>query len=250
MTTFLSQYPEIMSILIVLAGFLAASLIATGFDRLLNLMERGVRRLSPQRADQLATVTPRTVIQRIVYYVTLTFFLLLAVRILGITALSDWLDVTLAYMPQILIGSIIIVVGYLLGILVYSLVAGLAQPTGGELLARVAQTVVVITAVITGLEQMAIDVSFLTNVLVIVMAAILGGLSLAFAIGSRQLVANLLSRRDLARYRVGDVIRIGELQGRIIDFTRTSVVLESADGKVNVPAVRFLESEVTLIANE
>jgi len=148
------------------------------------------------------------------------------------------------------IGSIIIVVGYLLGILVYSLVAGLAQPTDGELLARVAQTVVVITAVITGLEQMAIDVSFLTNVLVIVMAAVLGGLSLAFAIGSRQLVANLLSRRDLARYRVGDVIRIGDLEGRIIDFTRTSVVLESADGKVNVPAVRFLESEVTLIGNE
>lgn len=247
MSAFLTQYPEVVSIVVALLGFVAAGLLATWFGRALNLMERGVRKLSPQRADQLATLTPRTVIQRIVYYATLVFFLLLAIRILDIAAVSQGLDLVLGYLPQILIGGTIIVAGYLLGILTHSLVLSFQQPAQGELLPRLAQAVVVTTAVMTGLEQMSVDITFLTYMIVILMAALLGGLSLAFAIGSRQIVANLLSRRDLERYRVGDVIRIGQIEGTIIDFTRTGVVLESAEGTVTVPAVRFLESEVTLI---
>jgi len=247
MSAFLTKYPEVVSIVVALLGFVAAGLLAFWFDRALNLMERGVRKLSPQRADQLATLTPRTVIQRIVYYATLTFFLLLAIRILDIAAVSQGLDLVLGYLPQILIGGIIIVAGYLLGILTHSLVFNFQQPAQGELLPRLAQAVVVITAVMTGLEQMSVDITFLTYMIVILMAALLGGLSLAFALGSRQIVANLLSRRDLERYRVGDAIRVGEIEGTIIDFTRTGVVLESTEGTVTVPAVRFLESEVTLI---
>ncbi|MCB1692228.1 MAG: mechanosensitive ion channel [Pseudomonadales bacterium] len=246
-TSFIAEYPEIVSMTVALMGFVAASVVASWFGRLLDLMQRGVRRLSPGRADQLASITPRAFVQRLVYYATLVFFLLLAIRILGIDALSDWLDLLLAFIPQILLGGIIILVGYLLGTLTHSLVSNIVQPTHGPLIPRIAQAIVVVTAVMTGLQQMGIDVSFITYVIVILLGTTLGGLSLAFAIGSRDLVANLLARRNLTRYQPGDTIRVGEIEGVVIELTRTGVVVESTDGIVTIPAARFMESAVTIV---
>jgi small-conductance mechanosensitive channel len=244
---FLDQHPEIIAILIVLLGFAAASLVAAWLGRGLEIIERGMRRVSPQRAQQFASRLPRKALQRVVYYLTLAFFLLLAIRLLGITALTDSLDAVLAYLPQVLLGGIIIVIGYLLGLLTHAVVASRLRPGHPSILPRVAQGVVVVTAVMTGLEQMSVDLSFMTTVLVILLAVTLGGLSLAFALGSRDLVANLLARRNLAGYRIGDVVRIGDAEGAIVEFTRVAVVLETSEGTVRVPASHFLVSEVTLL---
>ncbi|WP_101756808.1 mechanosensitive ion channel [Oceanicoccus sp. KOV_DT_Chl] len=246
-TSYLNQYPEIIAICVAVFGFVAAGVVAGWFETLLNLLDRGVRSISPLRADQLATATPRGVISKVVYYATLIFFLLLAIRILGILALSEWLDVVLSFIPQILLGGFIIIAGYLLGLLVYSVVSNLLHPGQSKLLPRLAQSIVVITAVMTGLEQMNIDVSFVTNVIVILLATSLGGLSLAFAMGSKNLVANLVARRGLAHLSVGDTIEVGDARGVIIEFTATGVALECEAGVTHIPAARFLEADVTVI---
>ncbi len=246
MVSFLSQYPEVMAIAIALIGFVVAGLMANWMQRGLSLLERGIRRLSPQRADQLHAILPAKALGRIVYYATLVFSLLLAIRILGISSLSEWLDIVLGYIPQILLGGFIILVGYLLGILVHGVVANRLHEGETSMLPRLAQGIVVVTFVMTGLEQMQIDISFLTSVIIIILAASVGGVSLAFAIGSRNLVDNILSRRNLTRYHVGDLIRVAEVEGTIIEFTATSVIIETAEGRVNVPASRFMHIEVTL----
>ena len=245
-SSFLSQYPEVIALAIALAGFTAAGLIASWVDKGLLLLERGIRRLSPLRADQLHSIVPGKALQRIVYYTTLVFFLLLSIRILGISSLTEWLDIILGYIPQILLGGVIIVLGYLLGILVQSMVSNRLPEGHTSFLPRLAQGIVVLTFVMTGLEQMAIDISFLTNVIVILLGTTVGGISLAFAIGSRDLVANILSRRNLTNYHVGDVIRVGQTEGTILEFTGTGVILETPEGRVTVPAARFMETEVTL----
>ncbi|XOV87055.1 MAG: mechanosensitive ion channel domain-containing protein [Pseudomonadota bacterium] len=243
-SSFFMQYPEIFAAIVALLGFGAATLASRFVEWLMILVQRGVRRLSPLRADQLASIAPRVFLRRVVYYATLIFFLLLAVRILGIGALTEWLDLILAYIPQLLLGGIIILIGYLLGMMTHGFVSSL---TDGALLPRMAQSIVVVTAVMTGLAQMSIDVSFIENVMIVLITVILSGMSLAFALGSRELVANMVSRRALARYRVGDVIRVGDTQGTIIEFTRTGVALESTEGVVTIPALRFLTGEVVLL---
>lgn len=246
-SSFIADYPEVVSIIVIVLGFVLANLLASGFEYLAQLTERGVRRLSVQRAEQLAGVIPGRLAKRVIYYATLTFFLLLAIRILGIEQLSGWLDAVMSYIPQIVLGGLIILVGYLLGVLTHSFVSGLLLATHGPLIPRLAQAAVVITAVMTGLAQMAVDVTFISYVLVILLATTLGGLALSFALGSRDLVANLLSRRNLTRYRVGDTIRVGDIEGAILEFTDTGVVLETGEGTVSIPAVRFIQTEVTLL---
>jgi small-conductance mechanosensitive channel len=60
-------------------------------------------------------------------------------------------------------------------------------------------------------------------------------------------VENLLARRALDRYRIGDLVRLNEVQGRIVEILGTAVVLESDEGVVTVPTSRFVDSEVVLV---
>ena len=243
--TLIQQYPELIAIVIVGLGFVAAYFLAKWSGIAVGLFEAALRRVSPQRADLSPGV--ERAIARTVYYVTLGFFILLAVRSLGVHLLGEWLDAVIVYIPRLLLGGAIIFGGYLLGSVVRSLVANIVAPGTGQMLPKLAQYLVVIAAIITGLGQMAVDVSFLATLTVLVLGALLGSLSLAFALGSREVVANMLSRRELERYQVGDVVRIENAEGRIVELTRTGVLLEAEEGLIYVPASRFASSIVVLL---
>lgn len=242
--SFFARYPEIIAILVALAGFFVATFVSRWLIKGLQFIEMTLRRFSPIKPAYVTSDATYTFARRLTYYLTLAFFLLLALRVLGVVGLSEWLDVLLSFIPQIIIGGLIILLGWLLGVMAYSLVANVLQPTRSDLLPRLAQIIVVVTAVMTGLSQMDLDISFVTNIVMILIGTFLGGMALAFAIGSRQLVANLLARRDLDRYRPGDRIRVNDIEGTIIEITGTTVVMDIGEGIVTVPAATFSETEI------
>lgn len=243
--TLLQQYPELAAIFIVGVGFLVSHYLARWSGAGIRLLENSLRQVAPQRAGLSADV--ERALSRTIYYTVLGLFMLLAIRSLGFEVLGQWLDSVIIYVPQVLLGAAIIFGGYVLGIVVRGLVANIVAPGTSRLLPRLAQYLVVIAAVITGLAQMAIDVSFLATVTLLVIGAMLGGLSLAFALGAREVVANMLSRRELDRYQVGDRLRIDDAEGRIVELSRTGVLLEGPDGLTYVPASRFASSIVILL---
>ncbi len=243
----LSDNPEILAVLIAVAGFVVANLLARLSERLLMRLDGYLRRRAPARVDQVDLRMLRQAFRGLVYYGTLVFFLLLALHTLSITVVREWLNLLLQFVPQLILGGLIILVGYFIGVMLRSLVAGLMGVNSDHLAPRLTQALVVTAAVLTGLAQTSIDVSFISNVLVILVAFFFGGLSLAFALGSRQLVENLLARRALDRYRIGDLVRLNEVQGRIVEILGTAVVLESEEGVVTVPTSRFVGSEVVLV---
>ena len=51
----------------------------------------------------------------------------------------------------------------------------------------------------------------------------------------------------LDHYRIGDLIRINEVEGRIEEILSTAIVLKSDEGIITVPASRFVSSEVLRI---
>lgn len=246
-TDFFTTHPEILAVLIAIAGFLVAGILARLVERWLISLEAYLKRRARSRLEQVDLHVLRKSLRAAVYYGTLVVFLLLALQSLDISVVRQWLDRLLQYIPQVILGGFIILSGYLLGMVVRTLVSGLMGLPSEHLVPRFAQLLVVIAAVLTGLAQTSIDISFLSNVIVILLGFFFGGLSLAFAMGSRQLVENLLARRALDRYRIGDVVRIGDQQGRIIELLSTAVVLEAEQGVLTVPTSRFVVSEVLLV---
>jgi hypothetical protein len=243
----LSDNPEILAVLIAIAGFLVANVLAKVTEQLLMRVDGYLRRRAPGRVEQVDLHMVRQALRGLVYYGSLVFFLLLALQTLSITVVREWLNLLLQYVPQLILGGLIILFGYFIGVVLRNLVAGVMGVSPDHVAPRLSQLLVVTSAVLTGLAQTSIDISFISNVLVIMLAFFFGGLSLAFALGSRQLVENLLARRALDRYRIGDLVRLKDVQGRIVEILGTAVVLEADEGIVTVPTSRFVDSEVLLM---
>ena len=242
--------PEILAILIAILGFLAAGLLSRLMDRWLISLEGYLRHRVPERLEHLDLKGLRQVLHAAAYYGTLVIFLLASLQTLSISVVKEWLTLLLQYVPQFILGALIILSGYLVGVVIRSLLAGLMGVKSDHLVPRFAQLLVVTTAVLTGLAQTSIDISFISNVMVMLLAFFFGGLSLAFALGSRQLVENLLARRALDRYRIGDMVRVNETEGKIIEILSTAVVLEAEHGLLTVPTATFVNSEILLVKEE
>jgi len=82
-----------------------------------------------------------------------------------------------------------------------------------------------------------------------VLGVVLAGFSLAFGLGARQVVANLIASHALQRqFAVGQRARIGGIEGEILEFTPTSVILATGEGRVTVPAGRFDEEPSVMLS--
>ena len=73
---------------------------------------------------------------------------------------------------------------------------------------------------------------------------------LAFALGARRHVANLLAHRELARINVGERIRIDDVEGVVVEIHDTAVDVTTKHGVATVPAARFAESTVLRLSED
>lgn len=156
-----------------------------------------------------------------------------------------------AYLPLAAAGLLIVLVGFAVSSLARDLVlsaANSAELENGELLARTTQIIILFIAVILGIDQIGIDVLFLSVLAGIILSTMLGGIALAFGLGARTHVSNIIAVNQLRHlYQAGDRIRIGDIEGRLLDITISRVVIETEVGSVSVPAKLFDEQVVTII---
>jgi hypothetical protein len=185
----------------------------------------------------------RLLVGRVVFWTVMLGFLMTATELLGLPLVTTWVTGIAAWLPRLLVAIVVLVGGVLLGRLVRRAVAQGAHGAGVSYSARLgalAQMLVVGATVLVAAEQLGVRVSFVTSALMIVLAALLGGAALAFGLGSRLVVENILSGHYVRQlYAVGNVIRIDGIEGRVLRLTPTAVVLQTDDGEVVVPAQEF-----------
>lgn len=237
-------YPELTAAVILVLGLIFARVVESLARRSLLLLNRLLARFAGDRADLISEGAGRW-LARGLFWLVILVSVLLALRTLGMGRVFIWLDVPLAHLPRIVIGLVIIGAAYLLGIFARLVITRLrSDASEGALLPRAAQAVVLTIGLMTGLQHMGLDVSFIAQLLMLLLAAGLGGLALAFAIGARRYVANLVAHAMVARYSPGDVIRIDDIEGVVIEIHRTGVDVSTEEGVVTVPAAMFSEQPV------
>lgn len=220
-----------------------------GFDRFSGYI--GLNRLIP--AGRLSEATVR-IVANIVFWVIILFFLTSATNLLGLTMFSGWLDRLVAHLPSILSGALIIFAGVVFGNLANDAAQTAARnmpPRQRTLLGRSAQAFTLVTMVVIGMDQIGIDITLLITVIAVAIGAILGGLAIAFSLGSRTFVSNLIGARYLGNeYRVGERLRIGQIEGVILEISSVAVVLDTSEGRQVVPAKLFGEQPSLLMQRE
>jgi Conserved TM helix/Mechanosensitive ion channel len=242
--------PVVLSaIAVLLAGWLIAHLIRGLVRRALESMDWLFARLVPRaggRSETLARVTGRAV-SNVVFWLVLLVFAASALRILGGTLFERWTENLLAYLPSAIGGVIIIVIGFTGGTVARYVLEQASVGLGvgqSSLLGRLAQAVIVMSCIVIGIDQLGVNVNFLIQLTTVTAAAVFGGIALVFALGTRAHLANLIGAHYARKhYAPGDNVKIGGVQGRVVEITDGCVFVETADGDVSVPGQQF-SSEV------
>jgi small-conductance mechanosensitive channel len=189
-----------------------------------------------------------------VFWIILLFFFAEAAERLQLPVLTSLANNLVAYLPRLLLGLFIVLAGFLAGNMAFTAVSSAAARAGvrdGNVFGRAVQILLFFMAFVVGAEQIGIQSTLLTVIIAIIFATAFGGAALAFGLGSGLAASNIISAHYLMKnYRPGQIVRIGSVQGRILEITRTEVILETSEGQVLVPARRFSEEASVLINRE
>lgn len=251
------RVPDVLgAILIVILGWAIARFVRLAIRGLGSRINRGLDRLLP--AERAARVRLSPAMLRLIgnaaFWIILLLFLSFATSVAGMEGVTEWLRSVLRYLPTLLFGLTIIVVGHLISLVIRDLLLealASAQVEQRELVARLAQTATFLTAIIVGLHQVGLDVSFVTMIIAVALGVVLVGFSLAFGLGARGLVANLIGTHYLRRqFQPGMRVRLGEVSGEILEITPTVVIIETDEGRAHIPSRLFGEQVSVLVTQE
>lgn len=254
---FIEFIPDLVgALLLVLVGWVVAVLLRSAGTKLAmwfnGVIEHSIGR---EHAPYLRlSTTAIKLVGNITFWIIILLFTTAATRMLGLFAFSDWLHEVVVYLPTFLAGGLIILIGVVISALVRDLTAATVASAGvaySDLFGRGAQAVVLVTALIIGINQVGIDVTLLVTLVSILFAAVCISFALAFAYGSRTFVSNLIGAHYLQQhYHPGQVARLGDVEGEILELTPTSVIIASKNGRVTVPAKIFNESTTALLSED
>lgn len=253
--SFIEYLPHFLAaVLLLLAGWLVARLLRHVCIRLAGGLNSALLRIGRwSRAKRRLTLTnaARTLIGNVVFWLVILLFVAMAARVARLDLFTSWLDRIVAWLPTLLAGGFIVLAGWFVSTLVRDVVSAALTSAGssqGELFGRVAQGAIFLAALVIGLDQVGIDITFLTILFAIVVGGLLLSLALAFGLGARDLIANLVGAQQLARLLdPGQVVRIDGVEGQVLELTPTSVVLATDDGRMAIPAKRFQEMSVLIV---
>ena len=187
------------ALLIFLIGLLVAGWAQRAFAQLLKMV----------RLDELAqTVRISDVLQKgeirhtlsellgiFLYWLVLLAVILAALNALNLTVAAELLQRVLSYLPNVLAGVIVLVLGLFFATLVAGVVqtaaanAGIGQAKG---LGQVARTAVILFAVAVALEKFFSSVIIQTTFSIVV-AAVAFGAALAFGLGCKEIAGKAVS---------------------------------------------------------
>ena len=242
---------------LVLAGLLIALLVRLLTSRLLTrILERARKNAEFKDAveDPGMHFTIPRVVAGFVFWVTWLFFLSAAIESLGFTVVTDVLSQVAYFLPNVLAAVVILLAGGIAARLVRRAATGGARSAGvlyAERIGRGAQILVLVVAALVALDQIGIDAQLLMILMAVLVATTFGGAGLAFGLGARVAVGNIIGSHYVAQsYRVGQSVRIGEIEGEILQTTPTAVLLATRDGRMLIPARRFSEEPSLLLTQE
>ena len=250
----MTYLPSIVgAVLLLMLGWVLARILQSVAQRTLTLADAALLRLLGEGwAARLRLARSSDVLGAIVFWAVMLFFVTAATQVLGLATFTQWLARLLEYLPTLLAGLLIVIAGYLLSRFAADLIlttAGRIAPAQRTVVARAAQLTILIGAILIGADQIGIKVTFLAIFAAAALLAIAGGVIVATSLGARTHVANLIgAHQSKQSFAVGQSIRVAGHEGRILEMTADSIVLETNDGRLRIPGRVFSEEAVLLVA--
>lgn len=154
---------------------------AGGLD---EVVERAASRLDPVRAAA-----------KLIFWLVMLVTILLASTALGLDSINRMFGTMLAYVPSVIAGIVIVILGMILGEFVRALIlASAGGMEGVPTVAKIGKGVVVMISIFLALQQVGVADDIVTAAFTLVFGAVALAAGLAFGLGNRQLAGEITRR--------------------------------------------------------
>jgi hypothetical protein len=240
----------VVAILVFIAGLLLARLTRKLIKRFILYLHRGINDKLNNRRLTVDIQGSAKFIATAFFWVIILFTVALITQILEFSFLSKWFDGLINYLPNVIAALVIVFSGLIVSKLISDLIVSVSLRTGlfnGKVLGTITRYVILGISIIVAIDQLGIDIRFITNLVFIVLGALLFGAALAFGLGAKTSVSNILGSYYLQKtFEVGNSVQIGEDIGVITKISTTSVILDTESDQIIIPAKDFNEIKAVI----
>lgn len=167
----------VLFFVILIIGVIIAKVLSKAVNKILERVgfDRAIERGGVGKALEKSKFDPSDILAKLVYYAVMLFTLQLAFSAFGPNPISELLTSIIAFLPQVFVAIIIIVVASAIAAAAKTLIEGsLGGLSYGKTLANLAAVFILGLGIIAALNQVGIATTVTTPVLIAVLATIAG----------------------------------------------------------------------------
>ncbi len=250
-----SAFPKIVGALVVLlVGWVISKVLRLVLKKVLKVAQ--VSKVSDKINDAKLfgdsdfKIDIEKVLLSFVKWLLLLVFIIAAADIAEMTVISTEIANLLRYLPILLSAMVIFMVGLFAAKLIKNMLVSVFDSMGfggSKLVSGIVFYILLIFVTITALNQAGIDTSIITSNFTIILGSFLLAFSIAFGLGSREVVSSLLKTFYARKsYAIGDAIKFSDVEGTIEAIDSIFVTIKTAKGKIVVPIKEIVESRVEI----
>ena len=165
------------ALLIILAGYLIAKVVASVLDKVLERVgfDRAVERGGLKQALAKSSYDPSDIIAKLAFWLIFLVSLQLAFGVFGPNPISDLLQGLIAYLPNVLVAILILVIAAAIAKAVTDLGSNLlSSVSGGPMMAKGAGIAVLVFGAFAALDQLQIAPRIVTGLWYAILAIVVG----------------------------------------------------------------------------
>jgi Conserved TM helix/Mechanosensitive ion channel len=249
--------PRVLAAVIVLvAGYFIAKLVARAITLLCDRagLQRAAERsgLSESMSHMNIRRSVPSIIGTIVFWMLMLVFLMAGFSILEIPQVSGALNNVVNYIPNLLVATVVVVVGLLVASFFRGVIATSSDRVGisyAEQLANGCYYVMSLMVFMAAFKQLHLEFDLLNYAILIVFGGLALGFGLALGLGGRDTMAGILAGYYVRqRLQAGDHVTVGNLEGTVREVGPVATIVETdEDGLLNrhsIPNNKMLNEAV------
>lgn len=251
-----STIPTIIgALLVLLLGWVLSKIVRFVLKKVLRLAK--IDKISDQVneaklfGEGVTKINLEKIILGFVKWALLLIFVIIAADIAELNVISSEIANLLRYLPVLFSAILIFMVGLYISNFIKKMLLKVFESMrlgGSKIISGAVFYILVIFVTITALNHAGIDTQIITNNFTLILGAFLLAFALAFGLGSREVVADLL-RTFYARknYSVGDKIKLKDLEGIILSIDSIFITIETKDKtSVVLPIKELVDNRIKL----
>ena len=249
--------PKVVGMVVVLViGYIVARVldrIAVAISESLKLDTAAERSgLSQSMRHVGITHSVATIVGKIMFWLTMCVFISASFNILGLTAVTTAMNKVIVHIPNLLVATVVIVVGMLAATFVRGLVATSADRVGisyAEQLANACYYILGLMTFLAAFDQIGFQFGLIKEMVLIAFGALAVGFGLALGLGGREVMAGILAGYyTRQRLQAGDRVWVGHLEGTVREVGPVATTIETHEeglvSRHSVPNVKMLNEAI------